>query len=312
MRRVILAIAVLAASACCPSCPFKLRIRPDKHISNFTLDRGFVYFGGGYHLYRIDLSTRGIEALYTTDSIKVEQPLVADGVAYFGGSSKRLTDEAGRAWGEDSGFIAFDLSSRRIQWKFPLGVKDWDTGGTYPVIAGDRVLVCARTHLHCLDRKTGIQRWKADNWFGGMSDGVTLPFVYKEHVYFKIFEEFFTKSRDLDGHWAELALTSGQRTAVLPIVRSPGDYHDENAVQALNKRTGDVIWSEPLGELARHNSDGSPEWPRDYEAEWSRRFAATDDIVVIQGSQGIGAREAPTGKPCGFSRRHQIEAMPIR
>jgi hypothetical protein len=48
-----------------------LKIQPRKHISGFTFDCGFVHFGAGYHLYRIDLATRSVDRIYTTnDTLK--------------------------------------------------------------------------------------------------------------------------------------------------------------------------------------------------------------------------------------------------
>src|SRR5438128_9337004 len=96
VRRSAWLMAALVASGCSPSA-CNLRVGAFKHISNFTVDRGFVYFGAGYHLYRIDLATQNLELLFTTHGVKVEQPLVVDDVAYFGGSSARTTDQRGSA-----------------------------------------------------------------------------------------------------------------------------------------------------------------------------------------------------------------------
>jgi outer membrane protein assembly factor BamB len=178
-------------------------------------------------------------------------------------------------------------------------------------------------------------------------------------VYFKIGEEYFTKNRELDGHWAQVALDSGKRVAVLPIAENPGKYEDadgqgigrlvdgvvygalryeayplsrfgaldlqsqkrlweipasslrtmpavnnklvftvlNNAVSALERTTGRVVWSEPLGPIAETNIDRSKDRLRyDYENYWSRRFAATNEVMVVQGSHGIVARSAADGK----------------
>jgi outer membrane protein assembly factor BamB len=350
---------LLATSGCFfGDFPFKREIREAKHISNFTTDNNYIYFGAGYKLYRLDVFSQSIEVVYATDRIRVEQPIIADGAAYFGGLS--YVDEKGN-FGEKQGFFAVDLLSRKNLWKFPLGVGGYGTFGTYPVLTGDRILVCARQHLHCLDRKSGKELWKLDNWMGKDSDGITVPYVHQDFVYFKIEEEYFTGSDALDGHWAKVNLQNGHREAVLPIAETPGKYEDQdghgigvlangviygatrynqnnypfsrfgaldleaqklawevkgssirtqpaltinfvftvrgNSIQALDRKTGKVVWSEPLGEIAHTDIDRSQDrWKWDYENEWSRRFAATEEIVVAQGSQGIVARRTDNGK----------------
>jgi len=261
--------------------------------------------------------------------------------------------------GETQGLLALELASRKVIWKFPLGVDGYGTFGTFPVLTDNRVIVCARQHLHCVDRTSGKEIWKLDNWMGKDSDGVTIPYVYKNSVYFKIREEYFTKNSQLDGHWAQVALDSGKRVAVLPIAENPGKYEDtdgagigrlvdgvvygalryeahpssrfgaldlerqkrlweipasslrtmpavndklvftilNNAISALERTTGRVVWSEPLGAIAQTNVDRSRDRPQyDYENYWSRRFAATNEVVVVQGSHGIVARSAADGK----------------
>ena len=347
---------ILVTSSCL--FPFRREIRHARHISNLIAFGNYIYFGAGYTLYRLDPSSQSIEAVYTTDRILVEEPIVTDGVAYFGGSS--YVNERG-VYGEHEGFFAVDLQTGRSLWNFPLGVGGYGTYGTYPVLAGDRILVCARQHLHCLDRRSGRELWSLNNWFGRDGDGITIPYVYRDFVYFKIGEEYFTESDANDGHWAKVALDSGSRIAILPIADAPGTYHDqsgnaigvladgviygatrydrsnypasrfgaldlesqrliwevpgssirtrpaiserhvftvrENSIQALDRRTGKVVWSEPLGEIAHTNIDRAQDRGRwDYENEWSRRLTATNEIVVAQGSQGIVARSASNGR----------------
>ncbi len=351
-------VVLLATSGCLfGDFSFRREIREAKHISNFVTDNNYIYFGAGYKLYRLDVLSQSIEAVYATDRIRVEQPIIADGTAYFGGLS--YVDERGNS-GERQGFFAVDLQSRRRWWKFPLGVGGYGTFGTYPVLVGDQILVCARQHLHSLDRKTGKELWKRNNWLGRDSDGTTVPYVYQGFVYFKINEEYFTGTDALDGHWAKVNLENGYREAVLPLAENPGKYHDqrgdangilangvvygatrydentypasrfgaldleaqrylwevpgssirtrpalsskfvftikENSIQALDRKTGDLVWSESLGEIALPNIDRSQDrWKWDYENEWSRRLAATEEIVVVQGSQGLVARKTKNG-----------------
>ena len=354
----ILLILLLTTSGCLFSFPFKQELRDSKHISNFMLDGNYLYFGGGYHLYRLDLSSRSIETIFTPDRILVEQPIVADGMAYFGGLSY-VDQKMNR--GEKQGLIAVNLQTRQVQWKFPLGVGGYGTYGTFPVLAGDNIIVCARQHLHSLDRKTGKEIWNLDNWFGRTTDATNIPYVHRDHVYFKINEEYFTKNFAFDGHWAKVALNSGQRVAILRIAETPGKYHDvsgdgvgelvdgvvygalrydredypssrfgalelesqkklwevrgsslrtkpavndkfvytiiDGSINSLERKTGRVVWSEPLGEIAATDLDYSRErWKWEHENKRSRRFAATNETVVVQGSKGIVARRADNGK----------------
>src|SRR5919198_3680219 len=167
---LILFVLLIATSGCLSDFPSGRELRGAHHISNFSPGGDQLYFGAGYHLYRLNLTTRSVETVYTTDRILVEQPIIADGVAYFGGSS--CADRQGHS-GEKQGLLAFDLQGHKLLWKFPLGVGGYGTYGTYPVLAGDRILVCARQHLHCLDRKSGEEAWELENWFGRDGDGVT-------------------------------------------------------------------------------------------------------------------------------------------
>src|SRR5262245_37271343 len=205
---VIFLILLFSASSCFFDFPGKREIKESRHISNFALDGSQIYFGAGYHLYCLNILSPSIETVFTSDRILVEQPIIADGVAYFGGRS--YVDQKGN-YGGEHGFLAVELQSRGVQWKFPLGVGGYGTYGTFPVLAGERILVCARQRLHCLDRKSGKELWKLDNWFGADGDGVDIPYVHDNHVYFKIREEYFTKSYDIDGHWSMVALDSGKR-----------------------------------------------------------------------------------------------------
>ena len=71
----------------------------------------------------------------------------------------------------------------------------------------------------------------------------------------------------------------------------------DGAIHALERTTGQVVWSEPLGEIAETKIDRSQDRPKwDYENFWSRRFAATNDVVIVQGSRGVVARRADNGK----------------
>lgn len=198
-------------------------LREAQSMSNFTVVEDSLYFGGGYHLYRLDLSTHLVETIFSPDRIRVEQPIIADGVAYFGG--RGLLSRRG-FMGDDDTFFALDLQSRQLRWRLDLDRDEgYGTYGTYPVIAGDQILVCARQHLYCVNRHTGKVLWKIDTWLGD-GGGVTRPYIFKDLVYYKINEDSFSQSREDDGHWAVVELASGQRQDILPIAEKPGTYKD--------------------------------------------------------------------------------------
>ncbi|MFN0278585.1 MAG: PQQ-binding-like beta-propeller repeat protein [Pyrinomonadaceae bacterium] len=218
---------------------FLREIREAKNVSNFTLADDALYFGAGYNLYRLDLSSRLIERIYTTDRVIVEQPIITDGTVFFGGRSG--IDKYG--WrGEDEGFFAVDLESRKVQWKFSMA-DGYGTFGTYPVLAEDRILACARWHLHSLDRKTGKELWRIDNWMGSTGDTVTIPYVFDNHAYFIVAEEQVAASQktdENDGHWAEVDLENGERT-IFHIAERPGTYEDSSG-QAVGTLVDGVIY----------------------------------------------------------------------
>ncbi len=210
-------------------------IREAKHISNFTTDNHYLYFGAGYKLYRLDALSQSIEAVYATNRIRVEQPIIAEGTAYFGGLS--YVDERGNS-GESQGFFGVDLQNRQNLWKFPLGIGGYGTFGTYPVLVGDQILVCARQHLYCLDRRSGKELWKLNNWLGRDSDGVTVPYVHQGFVYFKINEEYFTGIDTLDGHWRKLIFKMVIEKLSLPLQKSPASIMTKVDTQSAYWQTG--------------------------------------------------------------------------
>ena len=361
---IILLATVLLTCACLPTGFLRSKdILQHKNITDFTVEGKVIYFGAGYNLYRLHLRSRSVERVFETNRIFVEQPLIQDGVAYFGGNG--WVDNKG-VFGESDSFVALDLHSGEVLWKFPLGHDGYGTYGTYPVVAGDRILVCARQHLHCIDRTTGTELWKVDNWLGADSDGINIPYVHDGLVYYKIGEEYFTQSDVNDGHWAVVSLADGQRVGLIPVAERPGIFEDTSgngvgvlaggivygatrysnfptsrvgaldlkarkllwevqgsagskmqpaindkyvftggadSIQALDRETGKVAWSNPLGEITEFGIDRSTDRRRwDFENEYSRRFTATNEVVVTRGSQGIAARVADTGKLMWFAK----------
>src|SRR5215208_8295739 len=86
--------------------PIQRDVVEQKSISNFTLDGDFLYFGAGYHNCRINISTRDLEQIYTTQQIKVETPLLNNGIVYFGGTG--YYNSKGKLADKDT-FFAYDL-----------------------------------------------------------------------------------------------------------------------------------------------------------------------------------------------------------
>ncbi|MBA3442993.1 MAG: PQQ-binding-like beta-propeller repeat protein [Pyrinomonadaceae bacterium] len=335
---------------------YEQRINKISHLSSFTSYGKHLYFGGGDHLYRIDTSTPSIETIFTTDRAMVDQPLIADGVAYFGVNAH--VDQKGRI-GEPSGFFAVALQSRTALWKFTFEDGGYGGYGVPPAIADNRILIYG-TNLHYLDRESGKELWKVNNEFLSNNQGTTLPYVYKGNAYFEnlsFVKDVYTR----DGQWSKVAFDGGQREPISSFTGTSGEhvkirghgigtlvdgiiyvtfsYHDdsyltthfgavdlenrkllweaqgsglrtrpivndklvftirENAIQALERQTGKVVWSDPLGEMEVINEEqpAKRRW-QEYAASWARRLAATREMVIVQGSQGIAAREAATGQ----------------
>jgi outer membrane protein assembly factor BamB len=230
-------VGLLLCSGCKSS--KKKEVDRRKNISNFTLHENYLYFGAGYKLYRIDLSTKSLETLYTTNIIRVEQPVVANDVVYFGGSG--LYNEKG-ARGDRDCFFALDLQKNKILWRFPLDPYGYGTFGTFPILAGEKILVCARKYLYCLDRMNGKFIWQIDNWFG--SDGVDeieIPYLYKDHIYYKLNA---LEDDPNDGYWAVASITDGKRIATISLLKEKqgqGLGTVDNGILYLTTRYGDSV-----------------------------------------------------------------------
>jgi outer membrane protein assembly factor BamB len=205
IRKILICFVLLTFCVGCRR-PQDNEIQKRKSISDFTLHKNFIYFGAGYNLCRIDLSSQSCEALYTTDNILVEQPVVDNGIVYFGGSG--YLNEKGDFGGKDS-FFALDIQSKKILWKFKLS-SGYGTFGTYPKLAKDRVLVCARKFLYCLNAKNGKIIWKISNWFGQDSDGIQIPYIIGNNVAYKI-----NGDKPNKGSWAVVSLNSGKQIAII-------------------------------------------------------------------------------------------------
>ncbi len=225
----------------CFGCKYSKKTEVDerKNISNLTLHENYLYFGAGYKLCRIDLSTKLLETLYTTNTIQVEQPVIDNDVVYFGGSG--LYNEKG-ARGDRDCFFALDLRSKKILWRFPLDPHGYGTFGTYPVLAGEKVLVCARKYLYCLERTSGKLLWQIDNWFGSHGgDEIEIPYFYKDLIYYKL----KALERDPnDGSWAAASITDGKRIAILPFLedkQGQGLGTVDNGILYLTTRYGDSV-----------------------------------------------------------------------
>src|SRR5687768_7837924 len=109
-----------------------------KSVSNLTIVNNDLYFGAGPNIYKINTTTRALETVYKTHTTRTEQPIVVDGIIYFG--ALRAHSSYGLQ-GESPGFFAYDLGSKQLLWKFPLDA-GYGTFGTYPNVLDDRVLVC--------------------------------------------------------------------------------------------------------------------------------------------------------------------------
>jgi hypothetical protein len=89
-------------------------------FSNLVLDKGMLFFGAGYKLYRVDLSLRSATILYDTNDVLISFAQVDGRRLFFGGHCSPRGGN-GMVW-------SLDLDNMRIVWKHE--VKDdwgWDT-----------------------------------------------------------------------------------------------------------------------------------------------------------------------------------------
>ncbi len=115
----------------------------DEIIGDPLVYNNRLYFGSmDSYFYCLDLDGNLIWKFKTADSITLGRPAVSDGLIYFSSGDHVL--------------YALTLEGN-VAWKFYTGgiMYDW------PHIYGDIVLVGNRErYVYCLDKKTGICRWK--------------------------------------------------------------------------------------------------------------------------------------------------------
>lgn len=136
---------------------------------------------------------------------------------------------------EDSGqpeqyVIAFDLKTQKELWATRIGEAHLDGNGgprCTPTIDGDRLYVLGTSSdLACLDAQTGKLLWtkNLEKDFGG-----EMMSVWR---------------------WSESPLVDGDKVVVTPGV-------PKAAMVALNKETGDVIWTCEMPEIGNRGKDGA-------------------------------------------------------
>lgn len=155
-------------------------------FSNLVLDKGTLYFGAGYKLYRVDLNRHSATLLYDTNDVLVSFVQVDRRRLFFGGHrSPTPRGGNGIVW-------SLDLDNMRIVWKQEVK-DDWGWGGRIvvpPLIDEEILIVGTRTALYGIIKTRGDVKWKVEkNWFGGGE--LLTPILSNGKLYYGIADGFF-------------------------------------------------------------------------------------------------------------------------
>ena len=167
--------------------------------------------------------------------------------------------------GEQETVTAVDLASRKVLWQTPVSSKakqgnpGWAGSRSTPTIDGDRAyVVMAEGGIACLDAGTGKIKWK------------------------KSFKSDFG-SGDQAWGYAESPLVDGNQVVV-----SPGS--DKALMIALDKMTGDQVWTTPYPEVGEAGKKESG-----YSSAVVSNGGGVKQYVRLAGKGAVGVR-AKDGK----------------
>jgi len=292
--------------------PFFLNAQDQTHVADTSfellsmsniattlyIDNGIIYYGswqttfGNYeqgdgHIYAVDLSTRKelwrFKCLYKVGST----PVTSDGIVYFGnGELVHYRDIRER----EGCFYALDSKTGQEKWKVNTG------GGINckPSISGNIVYFgCHDGYLYALNKKTGEEIWK----FQTYGPVVSSPVIYENTIYIGSGDAFLYAIDPLSGEmkWKskiqpdnQPAFMGGVSTPAVSdkrifVARHAGRMH------ALDRMTGNHLWTYPLDSSANLPDDGFIHSPSSY-FDNKVFFASHDYLFYALDAEGVKLR----------------------
>ncbi|MFL2479138.1 MAG: PQQ-binding-like beta-propeller repeat protein [Verrucomicrobiales bacterium] len=212
----------------------------------------------------------------------------------------RGTDHRGVA--ESSNLPTSISSEKNITWKKSLPGR----GLSSPIIIGDRIFLTAasttdqsRLHIMCFDSNDGTTQWSREFWATGRTIchektcvAAPTPASDGKHIY-ALYSSNDLICLDLNGNlkWMRALMQ---------------DY--PNASNSLGLASSPIIVSDTLIVQVENDSEsfaagidlnkGTNIWkfPRTKKANWTSPIKVGKNVVAIQGSEGVTAIEASSGK----------------
>lgn len=208
----LLVIALALSLLFAIGCSRKSMLEEAHGFSNLVLDKGTLWFGAGYKLYRVDLDQQIATILYDTNDVVISFVQIDGKRLFFGGHHSPSGGE-GVIW-------SLDLDNESIAWRQEF--KDnWWRGriATTSLIDEEMIIVGTRTALYGIDKARGDVKWKIeDNWFG--TGELLTPILADGQLFYGIANEYFGGDESVSDRTIAIADPSSGMT--LKTISMPG------------------------------------------------------------------------------------------
>jgi outer membrane protein assembly factor BamB len=149
-------LIIFTSEACLVDVPPK----DEYGFSNLELDKGLLWFGAGYKLYRVDLDEHTAKIVYDTHDIVITFVKIDGNNIFFGGFPSPKGSK-GMLW-------SLEKNTERINWKLEVSDNAWHGYIVAPPLIANNILIIAtRLTLKGIDKSRGSREWEiGPNWFG--------------------------------------------------------------------------------------------------------------------------------------------------
>jgi len=168
---LVCAMTVLFALACEGGCfPASTpALLSGHHVSELTLHKGYLYFGAGYCLYKLDPWSQQVEEVTCQSDWLFQRP-ATDGMQAY---AQILTSP-----GEEGFFVAVDLSTGGVVWSFgeegwPFPRAFYPSVRQYTFLVNDLVVTAREEWIEAFDAQRGYRTWSS----GHNRANTLVPFV---------------------------------------------------------------------------------------------------------------------------------------